>query len=382
MSEPEVLEITQTKQDWVTTYASPTVSQALQEGLITRQHAQLLAVLSQERQATTITALLQLESLPSASELASTIESKAVPLNGVPFPTGAESGCFNCIHNSNVNAKYFDKHISPGLCTNTACADSLWRDHAQNIAETLPSKYRVIRISSTLPGIRLNDDCNNVGATQLKDCVSNCEHFGAALIGSAKDGIELCSDVCYDSVCHKEKLSVAQKEKFEQWRDSVWRKGLQRFVYEADRGVNRVIMLCMIAGGWTLPSKFGQSVFGQKVDPAAAYKLAIDSLSPDALVAGLHEMGVALVESAPIHQVRDLLKVLEVPLGKYFPMEKSFIKRLNIEEIEVVMKDLQVSDSDEIRIARTISGHAFADAIAAAINDQVLEGYLPPSLRP
>lgn len=384
MSENLVEEATVPTKDWLLEYAAPSVIQALSNASITRQHAQLLAVLSLERQAKTVEALLSLESLPSVLDLCRSIEKKAVRLDGLPFSTNGENDkCSNCIHNSNVHAKLFDKHVAPGLCTNTSCAEELWKIHADNIGSTLPSKYKVIRIEPKFSGIRVSEDSNSVGEDQyLNECSSTCEEFGASIVGSATTGIEQCVDVCFNSNCYAEKMLATRGRKLADTRHSLWRKGLQRFVYEADRGLNRVVMLCMVAGGWSVPSNFGEQVFGQAVDPAAAYKLAAGDMPPEKLTEGLHEMAVAMVEEAPIHQVRDLLKVLDVPLGSYFPMEKAFLERLDVADIEAIMQELNVDVSDDIHMARQVSSVAFAKAVAEVIPAQALQGYLPPMLRP
>ena len=165
-------------------------------------------------------------------------------------------------------------------------------------------------------------------------------------------------------------------------KEQLWRKGLQRFLFESDRGLNRVLMLCMLAGGWKVSTNFSTTVFGADLDPAQAFKKASNEISPQALTEGLHEIAVDLVSNAPLHQVRDLIVSLDVPLAKYFPMSKDFLNRLTSEQIAEIANELGIEDTEELMTARMIGDAAYAKAMAQAIPDQALQGYFPPVLRP
>lgn len=368
--------------DWLLHYADQSVIDALQSASISRQHAQLLAVLSPERQASTLKALLGLQALPGVMDVARSIESKARPLASFPFSASETAPCRKCIHNSDVNSIIFQTHIGPGLCTNGACAQSLWTKYAQDVADTMPSKYRVIRVEPVLTGTRISADAESVGADQFAKCESTCESFGASILGSATKGISQCHDVCFNPTCLAEKMAEARAAQLEATRDKFWRTGLQRYVLEADRGLNRVLMLCMMAGGWQTSADFGEMVFKRKVDPSQAFAMANGDIPLEALTDGLHEVAVNLVIDAPIHQVRDLLKVLHVPLGQYFPMQKSFLEHLDFDGIAGIAKELGVEESETMVMARQVSSTEYAKAVAQAIPDKALIGYIPPQLRP
>lgn len=372
-----------TSNDWVREFAHPSVLASLEKAEISRQHAQLLVVLSAERQEKTLQAILQLQSLPSVQQLAKSIEAKALRLDEMPFATAsADSQCFNCIHNSNLHHKYFDHHIAAGYCTNSACAQSLWDKFAEGISETMPSKYRVIRIEPVLTGTQISGDLNSVGEEQFKDCSTQCENYGASILGGPNNGLQQCVDVCFDSTCLSAKLLDMRTEQLESTKEQLWRKGLQRFLFESERGLNRVLMLCMLAGGWKVSSSFSSSVFGAELDPAQAFKKASNEISPQALTDGLHEIAVDLVSNAPLHQVRDMIVTLEVPLAQYFPMSKDFLNRLSEAQIWEIAEELGVEETEELSTARMIGVAAYAKAMANAIPDQALRGYFPPVLRP
>lgn len=372
-----------TSSDWVREFAHPSVLASLEKAEISRQHAQLLVVLSAERQEKTLQAILQLQSLPAVQQLANSIEAKAYRLDEMPFETkGAESQCSNCIHNSNLHPKYFDHHIPAGFCTNSACAQSLWEKFAGGISETMPSKYRVIRIEPVLSGRQISGDVQSVGEEQFKDCSTQCENYGASIIGGPNSGLQQCVDVCFDSDCLTAKLLAMRTEQLQVTKEQLWRKGLQRYVFESDRGTNRVLMLCMLAGGWKVSKSLSSTVFGAELDPAQAYKKALNEISPEALTSGLHEIAVDLIVNAPLHQVRDLIVALDVPLGHYFPMSKDFLDRLTEEQIGEIADELEIEESEELMTARLISVAAYSKAMANAIPDQALQGYFPPVLRP
>jgi hypothetical protein len=372
-----------TSLDWVREFAHPSVLASLEKAEISRQHAQLLVVLSSERQEKTLQAILQLQSLPAVQQLAKSIEAKALRLDEMPFSTSAtDSQCSNCIHNSTLHPKYFDQHIAPGHCTNSACAQNLWEKFADGIRDTMPSKYRVIRIEPVLTGSQISGNTDSVGEEQFKDCSSQCENYGASIIGGPNNGLQQCVDVCFDSTCLSAKLEAMRDEQLQSTKEQLWRKGLQRFMFESDRGLNRVLMLCMLAGGWKVSTNFSTTVFGADLDPAQAFKKASNEISPQALTDGLHEIAVDLVSNAPLHQVRDLIVSLDVPLAKYFPMSKDFLKRLTSEQIAEIANELGIEDTEELMTARMIGGAAYAKAMAQAIPDQALQGYFPPVLRP
>ena len=369
--------------DWVRNFAHPSVLASLEKAEISRQHAQLLVVLSAERQEKTLLAIQQLQSLPAVQQLSKSIEAKALRLDEMPFSTtAADSPCFNCIHNSNLHPKYFDHHIAAGFCTNSACAQSLWENFAGGISETMPNKYRVIRIEPVLSGTQISSDVNSVGEEQFKDCSTQCDMYGASILGGPNAGLQQCVDVCFDSTCLSAKLLEMRTVQLQSTKEQLWRKGLQRFLYESDRGLNRVLMLCMLAGGWKVSSSFSSTVFGADLDPAQAFKMASNEISPQALTKGLQEIAVDLVSNAPLHQVRDLIVSLEVPLAQYFPMSKDFLNRLSEEQISEIGDELRIEDTEELMTARLIGVAAYAKAMASAIPDQALQGYFPPVLRP
>lgn len=299
-------------------FAASGVLEAISQNRISLELAQLLAVLSKEKQTEAIHAIQTLDYAVGIDELRASIESKALRLEDLPASQKREAACKSCIHNSLLSSKVFPIHIAPGLCT--------------------------------------NGDCN-----LIKDCKSG------AVNGNRKT---------------EKSLSPARTKSIDDTREKLWRNGLKRFVLEADRGLNRVLLLCMLAGGWKTTSDFGESVFKCKVSPAKALEMANAMEDPAVLTEGLQEIAVNLVDEAPLEQVRELLKALQVPLGRYFPMQKTFLEQLDQAGISRIAKELGVVEGEEIKQAGQTGLKEYALAVANSIPDECLIDYFPPEFRP
>lgn len=364
-------------------FADPEVLEALESHFISLQHARILGVLTSDRQKQTLKRLRELASLPGVQELALSIEGKAVLLADLPFSTqAADDKCSSCPHNSTVYAEHFETQLKSGLCMNPQCAQALWETYASNYAETLPSKYKVIRIEPVATGVAISDAPGSVGENQFGICQATCQSFGASVTGAAGKAIHAALDQCFNATCLAEKLSNSRKLQVDVLKERLWRMALQKYVLESSRGKNRVIMLCMLAGGWQISKEFGARIFGKSVDPKSAFELANSTASPESLTDGLHEIAVDLVTNAPLHQVRDLLISLAVPLGDYFPMQRKFLYQLPISDIEDIAKDLGVAEDDTAMMAKQIGSAEFAKAVDALIPDSALIGYIPSILKP
>lgn len=299
-------------------FAASSVLEAINQQQISLDHAQLLAVLSKEKQSDAVNAISALDTPPSVDELRHSIEAKASRLDVLPSQKDVDSPCKTCIHNTTVSSKVFPIHSAPGLCTNGGCS----------LVSTVGQPSGKTRQQST-------SDKQTENTKAIRDI-----------------------------------------------RDRLWRSSLKRFVVEADRGLNRVLLLCMLAGGWKTTSDFGESIFKRKVDPVRALEIARTMDDPAALTCGLHEIAANLVDEAPIDQVRELLKALHVPLGRYFPMQKRFLDNLDLAGISLVAKELGVDENKELKLARETGLKEYAKAIANAIPDDRLKDYVPPDLRP
>lgn len=304
--------------DLIEKFADSSVLEALNQKKISLGHAQLLAVLSKEKQAEAIDAILALDNTLGVDELRQSIEAKALRLESLPEKKDVDSSCKSCIHNTTVSSKVFPIHIAPGLCTNGCCD--------------------IAKASGLADGKRNQQATNDKTAKKTK----------------------AISDI----------------------REKLWRSSLKRFVLEADRGLNRVLFLCMLAGGWKPTSDFGESIFKCKVDPVRALEIASTMDDTAALTEGLHEAAANLVDEAPIDQVRGLLKALHVPLGQYFPMQKSFLETLDLTGISLIADELGIVENQEIKCARETGLKEYAKAVANAIPDDHLKDYVPPDLRP
>lgn len=299
-------------------FADSSVLKALNQKSISLDHVQLLAVLSKEKQNQAISAILALDNTLGVDELRQSIEAKALRLDTLPAQKNAESACISCIHNTTVSSKVFPIHVAPGLCTNGGCD--------------------LVKASGPAGEKRNRQSTNDKTA----------------------DNTKAISEI----------------------REKLWRSGLKMFVLQADRGLNRVLFLCMLAGGWKPTSDFGESIFKCKVDPVRALEIASSMDDPATLSEGLHEVAANLVDEAPIDQVRGLLKALHVPLGRYFPMQKRFLDYLDLDGIYLIAKDLGVEEGKEIKRARETGLKEYAKAVANAIPDDRLKDYVPPDLRP
>jgi len=299
-------------------FADGSVLEAIKQNQISLDHAQLLAVLSKEKQTAAISAIQALSNTLGVEALRQSIEAKATRLDTLQAQKDVDSPCKSCIHNSDVSSKVFPIHVAPGLCTNGGCS--------------------LVNTSGQPAGKKSQP------ATTFKQ-------------GPNTKAIR---DI----------------------REKLWRSSLKRFVLEADRGLNRVLLLCMLAGGWKPTSDFGESIFKRKVDPARALEMASEMSDTAALTESLHEVAGNLVDEAPLDQVRELLKALQVPMGQYFPMQKQFLDNLDANGISLIADELGVGDVTEIKQAQTKGLKEYAKAVANALPDDRLRDYVPPDLRP
>lgn len=299
-------------------FADSSVLEAMEQKQISLDHAQLLAVLSKEKQEVAVTAIKALDNTLGVEELRQSIEAKATRLDTLKALKDGESPCKKCIHNTDVSSKVFPIHVAPGLCTNGGCT------LASTSGQSVDRKSQPATIRK-----------------QSADTKLICEI-----------------------------------------REKLWRSSLKRFVLEADRGLNRVLLLCMLAGGWKPTSDFGESIFKRKVDPASALEMASKMGDAAALTESLHEVAVNLVDEAPLDQVRELLKALHVPMGRYFPMQRKFLENLDAEGIASIARELGVEEGTEIAKARSEGLKEYAKAVANALPDDRIKDYVPPVLRP
>jgi PRTRC genetic system ParB family protein len=188
-------------------HCSKEVRDALDRRLVTLGHAELLATLSQERQAKVLAGVLKHN--VSVHDLKSQLGQFAHSLSDAIFDT---TECRDCISNSARQKVLFGEHIDgDSHCTNPAHYEELTeialKAKADGLRDAVPM-VRIVRIEDGFAPIRIvADGAGAVGAEQAKACRS-CGNFGAAV--SALPGCvgEVFEENCFDATCNTRKRAA------------------------------------------------------------------------------------------------------------------------------------------------------------------------------
>ncbi len=194
---------------------SESVRKALTERRIKLGHAELLAGVPRDKQDKALNRLLGLPSLPSVSELRTTLEALAQNLDTACFD---KSECINCPHNSGVQQALFQEAIEGAKCGNAECFTKKTEGHLQGIADGLKDEYpviRIVRVGDNYTTLKLvADGDKGVGPDQASQC-RGCANFGAAISGVPGKIGNVYRDQCFDPVCNAKKVAARIKSESE-----------------------------------------------------------------------------------------------------------------------------------------------------------------------
>ncbi len=194
---------------------SESVRKALTERRIKLGHAELLAGVPRDKQDKALNRLLGLPSLPSVSELRTTLEALAQNLDTACFD---KSECINCPHNSGVQQALFQEAIEGATCGNAECFTKKTEGHLQGIADGLKDEYpviRIVRVGDNYTTLKLvADGDKGVGQDQASQC-RGCANFGAAISGVPGKIGNVYRDQCFDPVCNAKKVAARIKSESE-----------------------------------------------------------------------------------------------------------------------------------------------------------------------
>lgn len=194
---------------------SESVRKALTERRIKLGHAELLAGVPRDKQDKALNRLLGLPSLPSVSELRTTLEALAQNLDTACFD---KSECINCPHNSGVQQALFQEAIEGAKCGNAECFTKKTEGHLQGIADGLKDEYpviRIVRVGDNYTTLKLvADGDKGVGQDQASQC-RGCANFGAAISGVPGKIGNVYRDQCFDPVCNAKKVAARIKSESE-----------------------------------------------------------------------------------------------------------------------------------------------------------------------
>ncbi len=194
---------------------SESVRKALTERRIKLGHAELLAGVPRDKQDKALNRLLGLPSLPSVSELRTTLEALAQNLDTACFD---KSECINCPHNSGVQQALFQEAIEGAKCGNAECFTKKTEGHLQGIADGLKDEYpviRIVRVGDNYTTLKLvADGDKGVGQDQASQC-RGCANFGAAISGVPGKIGNVYRDQCFDPVCNAKKVAARIKSEAE-----------------------------------------------------------------------------------------------------------------------------------------------------------------------
>ena len=406
---------------------SEKVRKALSERRIQLGHAELLAVVTRDRQDAVLERLLSQSALPTVAQFRGQLEQISRSLGSAVFD---KDECAGCQHNSGNQQALFGEAIASGHCTHGSCFDAKIEAVLEAKKVSLSDEYpttRIVRSGENFTLLRLMAEGDTgVGEEQAKACRA-CKNFGAAISAIPGKVGNVYSDLCFDAACNAKKVALrikTEKEKnkpvtspakeavskastakqaakaetkiqdsqrVKDYRLEVWRKALRRELM-ADRGINLTVLIALSLSGnarhvsdskltKALGSLLGQEFasFSFKADEAARIVSGADETIREKMLMGLAASAADGVEEKTLVQ---LLKYLEIDLARHWKLCEDFLKLLTKSEIEAVC--------DEIGLKPSMGG-AFAKALAGKKDELVksllnvgaftYEGKVPRSMR-
>jgi len=360
-------------------YAIAEVKDAVQSAWITRSHGALLAALRDDVQATAVRNLLAISLLPGVGELKLSIQSMATSLDNACFD---KDDCANCRYNSTNHSEMFETFLDAGYCVNSDCAAAKTKVTVDLKAKSLAPKYRVVKIMPVKFQPVESGGEFGVGETQAKSCHEECESFGAVVGASATGNLLAVESVCTDSDCHGRMVAAHLRAQVNAYKSKLWRYALEKHMQAAPIQQKRALLVALQALGWASGDKLKSTLQLDGDMSVSGLVSACLGMNQEQLVAAINQLPAAMIANAPLHQVGEVLRSLNVRLQDYWRMKADFLERLSAEELLEVAQDLGVVFTTPVKEAQADGERLLlAKAIGGALEARKLEGYVPRCLQ-
>lgn len=366
---------------------SDLVKQALNERKILLGHAELLAALSKTMQDAVLPIVLKGETV---ADLKKKIEQVSLKLSAAIFD---QTECQTCPHNSTIQSSMFSDAIADGNCTNGSCFNKKTESKLGEIAEGLKEDYPVIRIiragdNATL--IKLEaDGKKGVGAEQAEAC-KGCADYGAGVSALPQALGQVFKGFCFNTSCHanhvaarimaetkavkatttldkpkssddkspeatKETVAKAtpapvtkvnESDRIKAYRESVWRKALQKEVSASpEQSSLYLLALCINGDGrhidkialTKVATRFNMDIKSSNLGGTAKQ---LESTTPENRATLTTLLAVSAIENLEVSQLESLARHHQLDLRKHWALDKAFLDLLTKSEIQVVAKQI------------------------------------------
>lgn len=360
-------------------YAVADVQSAVANASISRSHGALLASLRPDVQVTAIQGLLSMPMLPGVSELKNSIQHQAIPLTNVNFD---KTDCAGCQYNSDNHAGLFGVGVDAGFCVNAACATAKTTEAVEAAATELRARHRVVKIRPVPYRAVAEGGDSGVGAAQLKHCTEQCPSYGAVIGCQPGQPVQVVENVCTDAICNDRMVESHRLDQLQDFKTRVWRHALKKHVLALPAVQNRAAALAFLALGWAAPAQI-TALIGAEPGSSAQDLIKISlGIEPAALAERIGRLAGELIETAPAHQVFECIRALDVHIQDHWTMTPAFLQRLSIGEIDDIVRDLLIGETEEIVTARALgSRNAYAKAAGNCLQPAQVRGYVPAVLR-
>lgn len=192
------------------THAIPEVSEALTQGSIKLGHAELLCGLRQSAQAGGLKLIL--EHGLTVEETKARISSKSMVLSLAIFD---KSECDGCPSNTDQQQSLFETTYDAGRCLNSECFNRKSNEAVIAKKAELEESYHKVELISLVAKDTATPlaatGTKGVGQTQINEGCSGCGNCGAIISDKLGSFGAVQENVCFDLVCHKEKVNEYQE---------------------------------------------------------------------------------------------------------------------------------------------------------------------------
>lgn len=169
-------------------------------------HAELLTSLTVDNQDNAVTSII--EKGITVSELKGKLLQFAYKLDTAIFDT---ANCIACVHNTTSQFSLFSDNIGEGCCTNPPCWDEKETTQFSYVKKSIEEDYNVVYLDIE----RMNSSYNYLFAEKMGgEQYTQCQQCGkcGALISTQRETIgEIEENVCFDTDCYKEKITVKKE---------------------------------------------------------------------------------------------------------------------------------------------------------------------------
>jgi ParB family transcriptional regulator, chromosome partitioning protein len=169
-------------------------------------HAELLAAVPSENQATALARIVEAK-LP-VHEVKRKLLDLSQSLASAIFD---QSDCIHCPFNSTRQTTLFQEAIGAGHCTNSTCfgekTDAALEASAGQLQDEYPTVHFAVPNDSVIPLKLVADGPLGVGAEQAQACRA-CANFGCTISKCPGTIGEVTPDLCFDAVCNASKVAA------------------------------------------------------------------------------------------------------------------------------------------------------------------------------